>query len=251
MRVIPVIDLMHGVVVRGVAGQRDKYRPIESLLASDPRPESVGRALAACGYREVYVADLDAIAGDEPAWEVYERLQQLGLSLWVDAGVAQRERARELATFRADGQSLGAVVAGLESMSGADALEEIISEVGPQRLIFSLDLKLGAPITRNGAFEGLSPLQIAMLTLRLGVRRMIVLDLASVGMGQGVPTAPLCRALHCQDAELEIIAGGGVRGPADLRALEATGCNAALVASALHDGRIGAGEDWKVEQVKR
>ncbi len=141
MRVIPVIDLMHGVVVRGVAGQRDAYRPIESLLASDARPETVGRALAACGYRDVYVADLDAIAGEEPAWAVYEMLQRLGLSLWVDAGVANAERARELATFCADGRALAAVVAGLESMRGADVLEKIISEVGPQRLIFSLDLK--------------------------------------------------------------------------------------------------------------
>jgi phosphoribosylformimino-5-aminoimidazole carboxamide ribotide isomerase len=242
MRVIPVIDMMHGVVVRGVAGKRDEYRPIESLLAADARPETVGRALAAGGYRDVYVADLDAIAGDIPAWSVYELLQRLGLSLWVDAGVTNVERAREFASFSRDGRPLGAVVAGLESMKGADALEEIASEVGPRRLIFSLDLKSGMPITRAGAFDGMSPLQIARLALRLGVRRMIVLDLAAVGMGQGVPTAPLCRSLRCQDAELEIIAGGGVRGPADLRALEAAGCNAALVASALHDGRIGAGE---------
>ena len=87
-------------------------------------------------------------------------------------------------------------------------------------------------------FEGLSPLQIATLALRLGVRRMIVLDLASVGVGQGVPTSPLCRALRCLDSKLEIIAGGGVRGPDDLCILEATGCSAALVASALHNGSL-------------
>jgi phosphoribosylformimino-5-aminoimidazole carboxamide ribotide isomerase len=123
-------------------------------------------------------------------------------------------------------------------MSGPELLEELLSIVGAQRLIFSLDLKGGAPLTQPGTFEGLSPFQIATLALRLGVRRMIVLDLASVGVGQGVPTSPLCRALRSLDSNLEIIAGGGVRGPDDLRMLEATGCSAALVASALHNGAL-------------
>jgi hypothetical protein len=37
---------------------------------------------------------------------------------------------------------------------------------------------------------------------------------------------------------LQIVAGGGVRSAADLRSLSAAGCDAALVASALHDGRL-------------
>ena len=44
--VIPVIDLKDGVVVRGVAGRRDEYRPIESRFASDPRPATVAQGLA-------------------------------------------------------------------------------------------------------------------------------------------------------------------------------------------------------------
>jgi phosphoribosylformimino-5-aminoimidazole carboxamide ribotide isomerase len=41
---------------------------------------------------------------------------------------------------------------------------------------------------------------------------------------------------------LEIISGGGVRGPRDLQALAAAGADAALVASALHDGRLSAAQ---------
>jgi phosphoribosylformimino-5-aminoimidazole carboxamide ribotide isomerase len=37
-----------------------------------------------------------------------------------------------------------------------------------------------------------------------------------------------------------LLAGGGVRDVEDLRALAARGCDGALVATALHDGRIGA-----------
>ncbi len=88
----------------------------------------------------------------------------------------------------------------------------------------------------------LSAQQIALTAFRGGVRRMIVLDLARVGMGEGVGTEQLCRSLACRLPELEIIAGGGVRGPGDLDSLARAGCDAALVASALHDGRLAAKE---------
>jgi len=37
---------------------------------------------------------------------------------------------------------------------------------------------------------------------------------------------------------VELIVGGGVRGPSDLAALEKAGCDAVLVATALYDGRL-------------
>lgn len=241
MQVIPVIDLMRGQVVRGVGGRRDEYRPIESRLATDSQPQTVGDALAGLGFRTTYVADLDAILGGTPAWATYGQLLDRGLDLWVDAGLSTGDQARALARFAVVGVGLSGIIVGLESLSHPDSLAEMCSAVGSSRLIFSLDLKAGALLTRWPAWRALSPLAIATLAIRAGVRRMIVLDLGQVGMGRGVGTEPLCRNLRCLDPELQIIAGGGVRDLADLAALEAAGCDAALVASALHDGRLEAG----------
>ncbi len=116
-----------------------------------------------------------------------------------------------------------AIVAGLESLPDRATLAAMVRAVGPGRLIFSLDMQAGQPLTTAPAWRELSPPQIATTALRAGVRRLIVLDLAAVGVGQGVGTQPLCRQLRCQDAELEIIAGGGVRGPHDLASLAAAG----------------------------
>jgi phosphoribosylformimino-5-aminoimidazole carboxamide ribotide isomerase len=129
---------------------------------------------------------------------------------------------------------------GLVSLDSPATLGDICRQVPVGRLVFSLDLKHGEPLVRNGAWPGLSPLAIGTLAARLGLRRIIVLDLAAVGMGQGVGTQPLCRALKARLPQVELIAGGGVRGPDDLRALTRAGCQAALVASALHDGRLSA-----------
>ena len=238
MQIIPVIDLMGGVVVRGVAGRRHEYRPIESRLCDGAMPATVAAALKArFGFREVYIADLDAIAGADPAWSIYEALARCGLSLRLDAGAATVEQARRIAEF-CGGRWFSAVVIGLESLSSPESLAAMLAAIGSERLAFSLDMKEGVPLARAEAWRDLEPLEIAARAWRLGVRRFIVLDLAQVGMSAGAATEPLCRRLRELDAEIDIVAGGGVRGLEDLESLAAAGCDGALVASALHDGRL-------------
>ena len=45
-----------------------------------------------------------------------------------------------------------------------------------------------------------------------------------------------------QAGDRKVFAAGGLRGAADVRALAAAGVAGVLVASALHDGRLGRGE---------
>ena len=68
-----------------------------------------------------------------------------------------------------------------------------------------------------------------------------MLDLARVGSDAG-PDVALVRELCAGFPELELLAGGGVRDVADLRALAEAGAAGALVATALHGGAIGPGE---------
>ncbi len=243
MRILPVIDLMGGVVVRGIAGRRDEYRPIESRLTSGADPESIGRAfLERLQLGQAYVADLDAIAGAEPAWDIYRRLVDCGLSLEIDAGLATAQRARKLADFHAADQALAGIIAGLESLPNRETLGEMLEIVGPERFVFSLDLKAGAPIVSAPEWRAFDAEAIAKDAIAIGVRRFIVLDLARVGTFQGIGGESLIRRMRALAPEIEIISGGGVRCLSDLHALSAAGCNAALVASALHDGRIGAAD---------
>lgn len=242
MRLIPVIDLKHGQVVRGVAGRRDEYRPIVSGLCSDASPASVGRAFVNLGFDDAYLADLNAIAGAEPDWRTYQNLLDCGLRLLVDAGVGTRSRAQALAAFESGGRTLAGVVVGLESLDDARELSAAIDVITPERAIFSLDLREGVPVTRLSQWQAASAESIAGEVIALGVRRLIVLDVAGVGLNGGVGTLSLCGVLRTIDADLEIISGGGVRHLADLEQMARAGCDAALVASALHDGRLSAFE---------
>jgi phosphoribosylformimino-5-aminoimidazole carboxamide ribotide isomerase len=230
-RIIPVLDVLNGVVVRGLGGRRSEYRPVISQLTSSTAPVEVARILINTFHpAELYLADLDAIGGAGPAVAVYRAIRKLGVRLWVDAGVRDGESAKRVADAGCD------VVAGLETVPGPAALGQIVTAVGADRVVFSLDLRDGVPLRDWPDHDEPGPVPTAAAS---GITRLIVLDLARVGGGSGTGTEELCRQLASAYPYVDVIAGGGVAGPGDLRRLKATGVRGVLVASALHDGRIG------------
>jgi phosphoribosylformimino-5-aminoimidazole carboxamide ribotide isomerase len=66
-----------------------------------------------------------------------------------------------------------------------------------------------------------------------------VIDLARVGTGDGIDIRQVAR-IRDAAPHATLLAGGGVRGVDDLARLADVGCDGVLVATALHDGRIGA-----------
>jgi phosphoribosylformimino-5-aminoimidazole carboxamide ribotide isomerase len=249
MRVIPVIDLMDGQVVRGVAGRRAEYRPIQSSIAADAKPGTVARALVErFGFETVYVADLDAILHCRLDLESCASIAASGLKLWLDAGVGDSARAVDVIIQLKKCEIVPRLVIGLESLESVEALSAVCAACH-EPPIFSLDMKVGQPLTRIPAWEGLSAFEIALGAYSDGIRSLIVLDLADVGTEGGTRTLDLCRQIRRGAAFDQVIAGGGVRGVGDLEALASAGCDAALVASALHDGRLTRQEVRQVENL--
>lgn len=230
---MPVLDLLNGVVVRGVAGRRSEYRPLQSLLTTSIQPFDVARALRVeFGFKRLYIADLDAILHRRPNWDVYRQLLDNGFGLQVDAGVRTVEESMAVQTTGAE------PIVGLESCPSPQVLSDIVSAV-PRGITFSLDLKDGHPllaVDSVGWFS--SPREIARQAVASGVTRMIVLDLADVGTSTGGQSENLCRSILADFPELKLTCGGGVRGIDDLHRLRLTGVSRVLVASALHDGRL-------------
>lgn len=233
MRILPVLDLQNGAVVRGVAGRRHEYNPVVSRLTASCQPLAVARAFREhFGLRELYVADLDAIAGASPAMATFADLQQDGFSLLVDAGVQNTQDASAMAT-----PAVRNVVVGLETVAGPAELEDICHHLG-SRIVFSLDLHDGQPLGDGTVWGNADALTIAGRAIAAGARRFIVIDLSRVGVGKGIGTEQVCRILANTYPDIEITTGGGVRGVPDLERLFALGVGGVLVASALHDGGL-------------
>ncbi len=134
--IIPVIDLMGGVVVHARAGERDRYQPLVSRLARSSEPLDVVRGLLDLHpFRTLYIADLDAIRKQGAHVATVRELRDKvpNLDLWIDAGFAADCTCRK---FLKGG--LGQLVLGSESQADADLLEALAGETG---LILSLDFK--------------------------------------------------------------------------------------------------------------
>jgi phosphoribosylformimino-5-aminoimidazole carboxamide ribotide isomerase len=234
MRIVPVLDLKGGIVVHARRGQRDAYAPLRSPLVDGCEPVAVARALcAACRTSTLYVADLDALAGRPVDVATLTGLAGVA-EPWVDAGATDSERAASLARAGAARN-----VVGTESLraGGADTPGERSDAGRPPQRVLSIDLRDGRLISPRLELAGRDPAAAAPLAIALGVHELLVIDLARVGSGAGPPidaVAQLAEALP----GLKIYAGGGVRDDDDLRALESAGATGALVATALHEGRV-------------
>jgi phosphoribosylformimino-5-aminoimidazole carboxamide ribotide isomerase len=236
MRVIPVIDLKGGVAVHAVRGDRERYRPLRSRFVEGADPVAVARAVRErLGLKELYVADLDAIAGGRGSPDVVAALAREA-RVMVDAGaaaVAAVERLLELGVAR--------VVIGTESLPGAEAFRRLRAELPDAPLVLSLDLRGGRVLAPDPALAGLAPADALACLADAGAREALVLDLARVGSGEG-PDVALLRELRSRLPDVRLLAGGGVRHAGDLRALAGAGAAGALVATALHGGAIEADE---------
>ncbi len=238
MFVIPVLDLMDGVVVRGVGGRRQAYRPIESLLTRSVWPLDVAYAFREqLGLTAVYVADLDGIVKQQPNMAVLQMLRDAGFEVWIDAGVRSAEDvARQLDAGAAR------VIIGLETLGGPRMLATLSDEFGWSRMIFSLDLNQGQPLTTPSLWLDPTPQGIARTASDSGARQMIVLDLASVGEAAGPSTLALCSQIREALPDFQLITGGGIRDAGDLRCLKSLGVWGVLLSTSLHAGVIGHDE---------
>jgi phosphoribosylformimino-5-aminoimidazole carboxamide ribotide isomerase len=237
MRVVGVIDLKDGTAVHAVRGERERYRPVETVIAADGGdPLTLARAFRSeLGLEEVYVADLDAITGAAAFSPVIDALAQEA-RLMVDAGVTEPDRATKLLETGAQ-----RVIVGTETLTGPDALERLLDALPDGAVVLSIDLRDGHVLSPDPQLAGLPALEAMTRLYRDGLREAIVLDLARVGSGAGLDVG-LIAELHAAFPELALFAGGGVRDVDDLRALRDAGAAGALVATALHNGVIGPRE---------
>jgi phosphoribosylformimino-5-aminoimidazole carboxamide ribotide isomerase len=235
LELIPVLDLRAGRAVHARGGVRAFYASVASVLAPDAGGNAVRLARAyreRVGARRCYVADLDAIDEGTPQRLLLNQVATaFGGTLLVDAGL------RTVADLeRIEGRNPVVPVAGTETLAGWDALEALLAR--RPDLVLSLDLRDGHVLGPLGVRHA-DAFAVARSAAALGVRELLVLDLARVGRGQG-PAVELLRTMRHAVPRVRLVAGGGVRDDDDVVRLAEAGADAALVASALHAGALAA-----------
>lgn len=235
MRVIPVLDLQGGLVVHAKGGERSRYGTLQSVLTKAPDPLSLTRAFREwLGLTEVYVADLDAIQGKGDNFQPLEGLilRDKGIQLLVDAGVRRAESVQRLFAL-----GVSKVIVASEVLEGLDAVVEIIQVTGTRGLVFSIDMRGRRTLWRSDQGAISDPRGVALQVAKLGITEMILLEMDRIGTGIGVDTEVVADLVQTVPG-VGFIVGGGVKDVTDLITLHRIGASGALVATALHEGRI-------------
>lgn len=222
MQVIPVIDLMNGLVVHAMKGERRHYRPIrDSRLAPDPAPEAVIDALLAFyPFRQIYLADLDALTGGPAQTKLILHLvrRYKEIEWWLDDGGIG---------MKLTGGQVRQVI-GTESM-GAETAHAVSWR---QNDVLSIDYRCG---------ELLGCLPSGWQERMAQPDTVIHMNLDYVGSTEGPDWCGI-QQLVTERPDCRVVASGGVRGRADLKRLDAMGVWGVMLATALHNGSLSAEE---------
>lgn len=218
------------MVVHAREGRRAEYRPVQSRLCEGADAETVVDALLRLHpFRSLYVADLDSIQRLGSNLDTLKRIRRCfpHLDLWVDSGTAD-ERGLD-AWLRAD---IGRAVIGSETLLEAEFMSLARKRCGDLSPVLSLDFI---------AEEFKGPEALLADPGRYWPERVLAMNLRRVGSDVG-PDLALIATLAAMAPACEVYAAGGVRSVEDLERVAVAGAAGALIATALHDGRLGPSE---------
>lgn len=225
MQIVPVIELKGGEAVQGGGGKRAAYKPVSTPLCSTSEPLAVVRAyLALYPFTELYLADLDAMAGsgDNEAVAAAIESEHPKIRLWINDGHAELDACR---TWLAAHRRM--LVLGSESQRDAGTLAAMARGKEKDSVALSLD-------RRGSKFLG-PPAIDSVTALWPGV--VVAMAHDKVGSDAG-PDLKRIADIVGRSGGRRVYAAGGVRHGEDLQRLAEAGVAGALVATALHQGRL-------------
>jgi phosphoribosylformimino-5-aminoimidazole carboxamide ribotide isomerase len=231
LKVIPVIDILNGAVVHAVRGNRQEYKPLQSVLTASVNPVEIATVFKLQGFSTLYIADLDAIQGKKPYFELYNHIAQIGFNIMIDTGVTDIKTVKNLLKH-----GVSKVILGTETLQSRAFLKETVKQVGADKIIISLDIKNDNLLTHTAFNNPTNMFELIEDFRTMGVTEFILLDLTRVGSNEGVNMDALKKTLTiCAD---RFYVGGGIRDIDDLLILKELNVLGVLSATALHLGKI-------------
>ena len=236
MKIIPVIDILNGIAVHGVRGERKQYQSLKSVLCNSVNPLDIALTFDSLGFSSLYLADLDAILGKLVNYDIYRYIMsQTSLDLMVDAGIADITKATEVLATNAS-----KIVIGSETLNSLDFVEQAVRTFGEERVVVSIDRKNGNLLGASEDIASMDSVTFAQKLASLGVSQIILLDLDRVGTEHGTSRSVLKTIL--EKTELDVLVGGGIKSLQELEELRNIKVSGALVATVLHNGKLTVDE---------
>jgi phosphoribosylformimino-5-aminoimidazole carboxamide ribotide isomerase len=228
---LPAIDLRGGGVVRLQQGDFDR----ETVFASDP--VAVARSFADAGARWLHVVDLDGARTGVPAHADVITAIVAGLGDDVAVEVAGGLRSEAAVTTMLD-IDVARVVVGTFALRDPASVRRLVERHGGTRIAVAIDVRAGEAVG-EGWVAGASGVDAVVAIRRLADAGVRTFEVTAIDRDGGLEGPDLGLYRRLVDLGLgDVIASGGIRDVADLRAVREIGCVGAIVGRALYDGSL-------------
>jgi phosphoribosylformimino-5-aminoimidazole carboxamide ribotide isomerase len=227
---IPAIDIRGGRCVRLVEGDFAR----ETRYADDPA--EMARYWVAEGAQRLHVVDLDgARDGVRGNADVIRRLLgSVQIPVQVGGGIRTLETAQELLA-----EGAARVVIGTTAAEDPEVMRTWVAKLGAEQLIVGVDARGGRVATHGWqTVTDLDVLSFCQVLKDYGVRRVLYTDVARDGRLSG-PDVEGTRAIA---SLMNVIGSGGVSTVEQLHELADAGAEAAIIGTALYEGRLKLGD---------
>lgn len=228
MRIIPAIDIINGKCVRLTRGD------FQTKKIYNEHPLEVAKEFEAAGIRYLHLVDLDgAKYGRIVNHRVLETIAA-NTKLVIDFGGGVKTDADIEQAF-----SCGAaqVTAGSIAVNHPETVLRWLQQYGPEKIILGADCFNGN-IVKQGWQETTSLNVVSFIREyeQKGIRYVICTDVAKDGMLQG-PSEELYKNI-LQQANIQLVASGGISGINDVLQMKNIGCNGVIIGKAIYEGNI-------------
>lgn len=234
--VIPAVDIKDGKCVQLIQGVPSNV----SWMGNDP----IGMAIKWVeeGAKTLHLIDLDgALEGELRNSPLIERIiERCPIKIQVGGGIRSYDSAKALFDIGAD-----RIILGTAAIKDVSLLQKLASEYGSERIMVSLDAKMGEVMIEGWKKgSGLKLMDMGPNLQKLGVGSILFTNIDVEGLLEGVNTT-LIREL-VEMVEVPVIASGGISSIEDLIEIKNTGAAGAVVGTALYKGNLTLKEAMKV-----
>ena len=228
MEVIPAIDLRGGRCVRLYQGDYAQ----ETVYSDDPLETAL--RWVDMGATRLHIVDLDGARDGSPAnLAAVERISSAaGVPVHLGGGIRDLNTART-----AIDSGVSRIMLGTAAVEDTDLISTLLSEIGNERVIVSVDAKDGR-LALHGWLQGSDALATDLVAdmAALGVKRFLYTDISR----DGTLTEPNFDGVSAlvNQRNIRLIAAGGIATVAHLQRLAKLGAEAAIVGRAIYTGDI-------------
>lgn len=237
MKIIPAIDILDNKLVRLEKGD------YKSAKVYSDNPLDIACTYSDLGFEWLHIVDLSgAKSGKLFITELISRIKcETKIKIQVGGGIRNLNDANMLIDKAVDKLVIGSI-----SVTNKQEFEKIISEIGSERIIVSVDVKDNSVMIKGWTINTEIRLNDHIdYCLSKNVKTFLCTDIKKDGMLTG-PNTDLYKNLIKEFPSAEFIASGGISSLQDLASLKELNLYAAVVGKAIYENKIDLKELKKV-----